>query len=94
MRGALCVLCLLSACTRTTELLGPPPKALPYCPTTMDVYGGTNASLVGCGGETNFFSEPGVVNCEGAQPIVDRWYQSLKAFLLARAFVCPSASGG
>jgi hypothetical protein len=50
--------------------------------------------VLGVGCETNFFSEPGVVNCEGAQPIVDLWYQSLKAFLLARDFVCPAVLGG
>jgi hypothetical protein len=50
MKRAWCLLCLLPACTRTTELLGPTPTALPFCPTTMDVYGGTNVALRGCGG--------------------------------------------
>ena len=49
-RAAFCLLCLLPACTRTTELLGPAPTALSYCPTTIDVYGGSNVSLLGCGG--------------------------------------------
>jgi len=50
MKRTLCLLFLLPACTRTTELLGPAATARPYCPTTMDVYGGTNVSLLGCGG--------------------------------------------
>ena len=44
--------------------------------------------------ETNFLSELGVVNCEGAQTIADLWYPCLKAFLFAQDFVCPAVPGG
>ena len=50
MKRAFWLLCLLPACTRTTELLGPAPTPLSYCPTTIDVYGGSNVLLLGCGG--------------------------------------------
>ncbi|HEX7507730.1 MAG TPA: hypothetical protein VF550_13215 [Polyangia bacterium] len=50
MMRALCLLCFLPACTRTTEMLGPAPTTHSYCPTTIDVYGGSNVSLLGCGG--------------------------------------------
>jgi len=49
MKPILCWLCLLPACTRTTELIGDLPGA-PYCPTSIDVFGGKNVSLIGCGG--------------------------------------------
>jgi hypothetical protein len=42
---------------------------------------------------TNWFSRdsqnPEMVNCDGAQAIVDLWYSRLKATLLAREFRCP-----
>jgi hypothetical protein len=59
------LLFLLSSCTRSTELLGsmasPPDAATagvpdtvsttrPFCPTAIDVYGGINVQLMGCGG--------------------------------------------
>jgi len=45
--------------------------------------------------DTNFSSEVGgVVNCDGAQAIVDFWYQDLKALLLAGDYDCPAAQGG
>jgi hypothetical protein len=43
--------------------------------------------------EKDFLAEPGVVNCDGAQTIVDLWYQSLKALLLAHDYVCPAVPG-
>ena len=43
---------VFAACVQQTELL--PPAAAgasyPFCPTTIDVYGGANVALVGCGG--------------------------------------------
>jgi hypothetical protein len=64
MSRAATLFLLLSACTHSTELLGPgPPQdeveagvpdaippTRPFCPTTLDVYGGANVQLVGCGG--------------------------------------------
>jgi hypothetical protein len=43
--------------------------------------------------DTNWLSSSGpgqgVVNCDGAQALVDFWYASLKAHLLAHRFACP-----
>ena len=39
----------VSACSVSTELLSKQPS-LSFCPTRIDVYGGTNTELAGCGG--------------------------------------------
>jgi hypothetical protein len=49
--------------------------------------------LLGVACDTNFSSGPGLVNCDGAQAIVDLWYQNLKALLLARSYGCGAAQG-
>jgi hypothetical protein len=50
-------------------------------------------TLLGLDCDTNFSSGLGVVNCDGAQAIVDLWYQNLKALLLAQNYGCPVAQG-
>jgi hypothetical protein len=60
MTRTLVILCLLAGCTESTELLdqrkdatagdGSPRTKRDFCPTRIDVYGGINMQLAGCGG--------------------------------------------
>lgn len=38
---------------------------------------------------TSWYTKGDVLNCDGAQALVDHWYQALKAFLTSNDFECP-----